>query len=90
MWIEELPEAVQRAMLALNETVRVAQQLNDDSCLQHALAQLCRLLLAGNPAVAKLADSPPGIDHLRQLQRLLLRSVNLLRENKQGQYRHSG
>lgn len=34
----------QEAMSALNETLRMAQQNNDQWCLLHALAMLCRLL----------------------------------------------
>jgi len=48
----------QSAMLALNETVRVAQQVGDDTILQHALSQLCRLL-AGSPPSAAVEGGRP-------------------------------
>ncbi|GBG64458.1 hypothetical protein CBR_g44342 [Chara braunii] len=35
---------VREALQALNETVRIAQQNNDDVCLAHALGSLCHLL----------------------------------------------
>jgi ATP/maltotriose-dependent transcriptional regulator MalT len=41
------------ALHALNETVRCAQQSSDDTCLAHALASLCRLLLHSTTAAAE-------------------------------------
>ena len=70
---------VDQAMQALNETVRIAQQYNDDTCLAHALAALCHMLFdvrAGNESFAKgeiagLRDVGTG-PSLRIQQQLLL------------------
>jgi hypothetical protein len=67
---------VQNAMLALNETVRVAQQLNDDTILQHALSQLCHLLASTLPSAAAEGGQQP-VDapaYFAQLFQLLQRS----------------
>ena len=60
-------------MLALNETVRVAQQIGDDTVLQHALSQLCRLL-SSYPAAAKEGNETlDRHEQFSQLFRLLQR-----------------
>ena len=65
---------LQQAMLALNETVRVAQQLNDDTTLQHALAQLCCLLESTSPTAATAAGDGDAADsYFPQLHKLLQR-----------------
>lgn len=69
--------ALQNAMLALNETVRVAQQNGDDTILQHALSQLCRLL-SQYPAAAKEGlESMDRHEQFSQLFRLLQRQAHL-------------
>ena len=58
-------------MLALNETVRVAQGVGDDTTLQHALSQLCRMLAASPPSAAaeggRSNDTPAYFAQLFQL-----------------------
>lgn len=62
-------------MLALNETVRVAQQLNDDTILQHALSQLCCLLASSIPCAAAEGGQPVDTPaYFAQLFQLLQRS----------------
>ena len=46
-----------QAFQALDETLRMAQQQNDDGCLAHALAQLCHLLslpITGHPSLSSI------------------------------------
>ena len=66
--------APQHALLALNETVRMAQQHSDDTALAHALVQLCRLLAGTTPAAASAASGDgSSAAHHSQLHRLLQR-----------------
>ena len=70
--------ALQEALLALNEAVRIAQQHNDNVALAHALGALCHILSTAAPAaVAHLTEAgtaaanPAG--HLSQLLKILKR-----------------
>jgi hypothetical protein len=66
-------------MAALNETLRMAQQNNDQWCLLHALAMLCRLLSSCAPGAPGLP--PEDLASLKhgsqpvQLLRLLRRCM---------------
>ena len=66
-------------MAALNEALRLAQQHNDQWCLLHGLAGLCRLLGCAAPGAPGLpAESLVSLKHGSlhvQLLRLLRRQV---------------
>ena len=72
------------ALRALEETIRVAQQAGDSTCLTHALAQLCRLALEPLAAPSSLL----GLGFLSVLERrqnalrLLRRCLRRSRELK--------
>lgn len=59
--------------MALNECARVAQQVNDDVCLQHNVAQLCRLQANTFSADPCEQDSADCCDSLDQCYKLLSR-----------------
>ena len=61
--------------MALNECARVAQQVNDDVCLQYNIAELCRLQAETSNIEPHRKDSEGQhcLDDLNQLHRLLLR-----------------
>ena len=69
--------ALQEALLALNEAVRVAQQNSDNGVLAESLAALCQLLAATTPQAAGRMGGPEGADvaarHHLQLLKLLRR-----------------
>eukprot|EP00897_Mesotaenium_endlicherianum_P008363 jgi/Mesen1/7555/ME000392S06815 len=49
-----------QALQALNETIRIAQQNNDVTCLSHALAAFCHVAASDPPAVAPTLEQEPG------------------------------
>ena len=69
--------ALQEALLALNEAVRVAQQNSDNGVLAESLAALCQLLAATTPQAAGRMGGLGGADvaarHHLQLLKLLRR-----------------
>ncbi|KAL4854908.1 Anaphase-promoting complex subunit 5 [Chlorella vulgaris] len=70
---------VEEALQALNETVRIAQQASDDTCLAHALALLCLVMGATTPgtitSVSQLPGASPAAAHHSQLGQLLRRCL---------------
>lgn len=70
---------VEEALQALNETVRIAQQASDDTCLAHALALLCQVMGATTPgtitSVSQLPGASPAAAHHSQLGQLLRRCL---------------